>query len=53
MIPEREPEKWLPHLRKAAGSQITQSFYREVVTRNNDMGHPCLVIGMILNYIIV
>ena len=24
-IPEREPEKRLPHLRKAAGAQITQS----------------------------
>ena len=24
-IPEREPEKWLPLLRRAAGAQITQS----------------------------
>jgi hypothetical protein len=35
LIPEREPEKRLPHLRKAAGAQITQ--YKricEVVTRN-------------------
>ena len=24
LIPEREPEKRLPHLRKAAGAQITQ-----------------------------
>ena len=47
MIPERELEKWLPHLRKAAGAQITQSWHREVVTRNNNTGHPCFVIGMI------
>ena len=53
MTPEREPEEWLPHLRKAAGAQITQSFYREVVTRNNDTGNPCLVIGMSLKYILV
>ena len=46
MIPERELEKWLPHLRKAAGAQITQSWHREVVTRNNNTGHPCFVIGM-------
>ena len=37
MIPEREPEKRLPHPRKAAGAQITQSSQREVVTRNNDI----------------
>ena len=42
-IPEREPEKRLPHLRKAAGAQITQSWHREVVTRNNTTGYPCLV----------
>ena len=35
-IPEREPEKRLPHLRKAAGAQITQSRLGEVVTRNNN-----------------
>ena len=35
MIPEREPEKWLPHLRMAAGAQITQCRLGEVVTRNN------------------
>lgn len=35
MIPEREPEKWLPHLRMAAGAQITQCRFGEVVTRNN------------------
>ena len=34
-IPEREPEKRLPHPRKAAGAQITQSQYGEVVTINN------------------
>ncbi|CAG8847236.1 46323_t:CDS:2, partial [Gigaspora margarita] len=28
-IPEREPEKRLPHPRKAAGAQITQSRYGE------------------------
>ncbi len=38
MIPEREPEKWLPHPRKAAGAQITQSQYEEVVTINNNAG---------------
>jgi hypothetical protein len=37
-IPEREPEKWLPLLRKAAGAQTTQSPRGEVVTRNNDGG---------------
>ena len=31
-IPEREPEKWLPHPRKAAGAQITQWSKTEVVT---------------------
>ena len=34
LIPEREPEKWLPLPRKAAGAQITQSQFDEVVTRN-------------------
>ena len=38
MTPEREPEKRLPHLWKAAGARITQSYTREVVTRNNDIG---------------
>ncbi len=38
MIPEREPEKRLPHPRKAAGAQITQFRYEEVVTRNNNAG---------------
>ncbi|KAL0087500.1 hypothetical protein J3Q64DRAFT_1638436, partial [Phycomyces blakesleeanus] len=28
-IPEREPEKRLPHPRKAAGAQITQSQFGE------------------------
>ena len=32
-IPEREPEKWLPHLRKAAGTKITQSQHREVYSQ--------------------
>ena len=46
VLMEREPDKWLPHLRKAAGAQITQSWHREVVARNNNTGHPCFVIGM-------
>ena len=46
MTPEREPEKRLPHLRKAAGAQITQSWHREVVTRNHNTRHQCLAIGM-------
>lgn len=37
-IPEREPERRLPHPRKAAGAQITQSRLGEVVTRNNEAG---------------
>ncbi len=36
--PEREPEKWLPHPRMAAGAQITHSQYEEVVTKNNNAG---------------
>ena len=36
-IPEREPEKRLPHPRKAAGTQITHSRHGEVVTKNNEM----------------
>ncbi len=35
-IPEREPERRLPHPRKAAGAQITHSQHGEVVTKNND-----------------
>ena len=35
-IPEREPEKRLPHPRKAAGTQITHSRHGEVVTKNNE-----------------
>ena len=31
----REPEKHLPHLRKAGGTKITQSQHREVVTRKS------------------
>ena len=41
-----EPEKRLPHLRKAAGAQITQSCHREVVSGNRNTVHPCLAIGM-------
>lgn len=37
-IPEREPEKRLPHPRKAAGAQITHSRHGEVVTKNNNTG---------------
>ncbi|KAF1980983.1 hypothetical protein K402DRAFT_298236, partial [Aulographum hederae CBS 113979] len=33
-----EPEKRLPHPRKAAGAQITQSRHGEVVTINTDAG---------------
>ena len=36
LTPEREPEKRLPHPRKAAGAQITHSRHGEVVTKNND-----------------
>ena len=36
MIPEREPEKRLPHLRVAAGAQITQFQNGEVVNKNNN-----------------
>ena len=45
LIPEREPERWLPHPRKAAGAKITQSYNKEVVKRrNNDQS---LVIGQL------
>ena len=37
MIPEKGPEKWPLLLRKAAGAQITQSQFEEVVTINNDV----------------
>ena len=43
MVPEREPEKRLPHPRKAAGAQITQSRHGEVVTKNTETG---LVTGL-------
>ena len=47
MVPEREPERWLPLPRKAAGAQITQWQYAEVVTINNNTGpDKGLVIGM-------
>ena len=35
-VTEKEPEKRLPHPRKAAGAQITQSRLGEVVTINNN-----------------
>ena len=38
MTPEREPEKRLPHPRKAAGAKITHSQFEEVVTKNNKTG---------------
>ena len=37
-MPVREREKRLPHPRKAAGAQITQSRHGEVVTKNNNTG---------------
>ena len=37
LIPEKGPEKWPLLLRKAAGAQITQSQFEEVVTINNDV----------------
>ncbi|GFS71399.1 hypothetical protein NPIL_388751 [Nephila pilipes] len=49
-IPEREPEKRLPHPRKTVGTQVTHSRPREIVTKNNDTGlfrDP--VIGMIVS----
>ena len=36
MTPERMPEKRQPHLRKAAGAQITHSQFEEVVTTTNE-----------------
>ena len=36
MIPEKEPERRLLHLRKAAGAQITHFQNGEVVTKNNE-----------------
>jgi hypothetical protein len=44
-IPEREPEKRLPHPRKAAGAQITQSRHGEVVTINNKTGYMLTSFG--------
>ena len=41
-----EPEERLPLPRKAAGAQVALSWNREVVTRNNNTAHPCLVVGM-------
>ncbi len=38
LIPEREPEKWLPHPRKAAGAKIPPLRYADGVTRNNGSG---------------
>ena len=37
MTPEREPERRLPHPRKAVGAQITQSRHGEVATRHTDV----------------
>ena len=37
LVPERGPERWPPLLRKAAGAQITQCQYGEVVTKNTFM----------------
>jgi hypothetical protein len=36
LTPERMPEKRQPHLRKAAGAQITHSQFEEVVTTTNE-----------------
>ena len=38
-VPEREPERRLPFLREAAGAQITQSQFEEVVNKNNNARH--------------
>ncbi len=38
MIPEREPEKWLPHPRKAAAAKIPPLQFADGVTRNNNLG---------------
>jgi len=38
LVPEREPVKWLLLPKKAAGAQITQTQFDEVVTRNIDIG---------------
>jgi hypothetical protein len=47
LIPEREPEKRLPLPRKAAGAQIIQSHFGEIVTKNNNTGlDKSLVIAM-------
>jgi len=47
LIPEKEPEKRLLLPRKAAGAQITQSQFGEVVTINNNTGsEKGPVIGM-------
>ena len=36
LIPEREHEKWLPHLRMAAGAKIAQYRHYEAVIKNNN-----------------
>ena len=47
MIPEREHEKWLPHLRVAAGAKIAQCGLHEAVTKhNNDVVDNTVSIGM-------
>ena len=46
-IPEREPEKRLPHLRKAAGTQLPHLRNAEGVTKSNDVSlFRGLTIGM-------
>ncbi len=43
-IPEREPEKRLPHLRMAAGAQIAQSQHiAEAAKRNSEFMWHCYV----------
>lgn len=42
MISEREPERWLPLPRKAAGAKIAPSRLEEAVTRNSEAGAQCL-----------
>ena len=50
LIPEREPERWLPLPRKAAGAKLIQSQYNfvEIVTGNNNVSRSkiLLIIGM-------
>lgn len=41
LIPEREPERSLPHLRMAAGAKITQFQMEEVVNSRSDQKNFC------------